>query len=262
MEFNTLLFDVQAGIAHISLNRPEAANSISIEMAKELMRAAMECDESPAIRAVLISGQGSMFCAGGDLREFTSQGDNMAYHLKKITTYLHMAVSYMARMNPPVITAVHGSAAGAGMGLVCGSDIVIAAESTKFTLAYTGIGLSPDGGSTYNLPRLVGLRRAIELALTNRSLTAEEALEWGIVNRIAPDNELMKEAKAVAQQLALGPTRAFGATKRLMISGLIESLEGQLNKESRCIAEMSRTEDAKEGIGAFLKKRNPHYTGK
>ena len=261
MEFKTLLFDVQDSVAHITLNRPEAANTINLELAKEFMYALMECDEDPLIRSVLITGAGPMFCGGGDLKSFKDQRENIPRHLKEITNYLHLAMSYLVRMDPPAVAAVHGSAAGAGLSLACACDMVLAAESARFTMAYTRLGLTPDGGATYTLTRLVGLRRALELALTNRLLSAEDALNWGILTRVVPENDLITEAKALAGQLAAGPTKAFGATKRLLQTGLTESFEAHMKNESRSIAEMARTGDSGEGIRAFLEKRTPNFKG-
>ena len=261
MKFKTLLFDVRDSLARITLNRPEAVNTINVEMSKELMHVVMQCDEDPLIRAVLISGAGPIFCGGGDVKGFANKGENLPHYLKEITAHLHVAMSYLVRMDPPVVVAVHGSAAGAGLSLACACDMVLAAESAKFTLAYTGIGLTPDGGAIYTLSRLVGLKRTLEMALTNRLLSAKEALDWGIVTRLVPEKDLITEAKALASQLAAGPTKAFGATKRLLQSGLAESFEGQMKNESRSIAEIARTEDGREGIAAFLEKRAPNFKG-
>jgi 2-(1,2-epoxy-1,2-dihydrophenyl)acetyl-CoA isomerase len=261
MPFKTLLFDVQEGVAHITLNRPEEANTINIELARELMWAIMQCDEDPLIRAVLFTGAGPIFCAGGDLKSFAEQGESLPRYLKDSTAYLHVAMSYLVRMDPPAVAAVHGSAAGAGLSLACACDIVLAAESARFTMAYTRLGLTPDGGSTYTLTHLVGLKRALEMVLTNRLLTAKEALDWGMVTRIVPEKDLISEAKALAEQLAAGPTKAFGETKRLLQSGLTESFDAQMKNESRNIAEMARTSDAREGIAAFLEKRKPAFKG-
>lgn len=261
MQFKTLLFDVQGSVAHITLNRPEAANAINLELARELMYAIMQCDEDPLIRAVLITGAGPIFCAGGDLKSFADQGENLPHHLKEITIHLHVAMSYLVRMDPPAVCAVHGSAAGAGLSLVCACDMAVAAESARFTMAYTRAGLTPDGGATYTLTRLVGLKRTLEMALANRLLSAEEALDWGILTRVVPEKDLITEAKALAGQLAAGPTKAFGATKRLLQSGLTESFEAQMKNESRSISEMARTADGREGISAFLGKRTPNFKG-
>ena len=261
MEYSTLLFEVRDNVAHITLNRPEAANALNTEMGIDLLNAIMHCDEDPAVRAVLITGTGSMFCSGGDLKGFATHLDNLAYHFKKVTIDLHAMMARLSRMDAPVIAAVNGTAAGAGMSLVCASDIVLSAESARFILAYTRAGLTPDGASTYFLPRIVGLKRALELALTNRMLSAQEALEWGIINKVVPDVELLAEAEALATQLAAGPTKALGGTKRLLRGSMNESLESQMENESQSIANMGRTADTKEGITAFIEKRPARFTG-
>lgn len=261
MQYATILFDVRDHVAHITLNRPEAANSLNREMASDLMHAVMRCSEDSAIRAVVITGTGPMFCSGGDLKEFAAQGEHLPYHLKEVTTYLHAAISRLTRMDPPVVAAVNGTAAGAGMSLACACDIVVAAETARFTMAYTRVGLTPDGSSTYFLPRLVGLKRALELTLTNRVLSAQEALEWGIVTRVVPDTELLAQAHALAAQLAAGPTKTLGSSKRLLHTGWTETLETQMEHESQTIADMARTADASEGITAFLEKRTAKFGG-
>jgi 2-(1,2-epoxy-1,2-dihydrophenyl)acetyl-CoA isomerase len=255
MEFKTLLFEVRDHVAHITLNRPDAANSINEEMGIDLMHASLRCDEDPEIRAVLISGAGKIFSGGGDLKAFSAKGNQLPYYVKEITTYLHAAMSRLTRMDAPVVAAVHGAVAGAGM------SIAIAAETTRFTVAYTRAGLVPDGSSTYFLPRIVGLKRALELTLTNRIFSAQEALQWGLVTRVVPDNELLAQARAIAVQLASGPTRAYGVSKRLLHSGWSETLETQMENESQAIANSARTQDAREGITAFLEKRTPKYKG-
>jgi 2-(1,2-epoxy-1,2-dihydrophenyl)acetyl-CoA isomerase len=261
MEYSTLLFDVQEGVAQITLNRPEALNSINLEIARDLMDAVLRCDEDPNIRAVMISGAGKIFCGGGDLKDFHSRGKNLPLYIKEVTTYLHAAVSRLTRMDPPVVAAVHGYAAGAGMSLATACDMVVAAETTRFRVAYTRIGLTPDGSASYFLPRMVGLKRAVELTLTNRTFSAQEALEWGMVTRVVSDKDLLAEARAVAAQLAAGPTRAYGASKRLLYSGWTETLETQMEHESQSIANSARTQDAHEGITAFLEKRSPKFKG-
>jgi 2-(1,2-epoxy-1,2-dihydrophenyl)acetyl-CoA isomerase len=261
MSYETLLYDVRDGVATITLNRPDAANSMNLELSKELMDAALRCDEDPSVRAVIITGVGRMFSAGGDVKGFNMQGERLPYHLKEVTVYLHAAVSHFTRMGAPVIAAINGTAAGGGMGLVCCADIVLAAESARFTMAYTAAGLTPDMSTTYYLPRLVGMRRALELTLTNRVLSAQEALEWGLVTRIAPDIGLMEQAQELARQLASGPTLALKAAKRLLYNGWTESLETQMELESRSISDMGRTADTREGIAAFVEKRQPKYTG-
>lgn len=261
MEYKTLLFDVRNHVACITLNRPETANAINGDLARELMHAALLCDEDSSVRAVLLAGAGRNFCVGGDLRSFAALGDTLPGYLKETTIYLHAAVSRLARMNAPVIAAVQGNAAGAGLGLACAADIIVAAESARFTAAYTRAGLTPDGSTTYSLPRLVGLNRALELTLTNRTLSALEACEWGIVTRVVPDESLMKEANALAVQLAAGATKALGVCKRLLHGSLTETLETQMELESRAIGDIARTGDAREGIAAFLAKRAPEFKG-
>jgi 2-(1,2-epoxy-1,2-dihydrophenyl)acetyl-CoA isomerase len=156
---------------------------------------------------------------------------------------------------------VSGIAGGAGISLVCACDLVYAAESARFTMAYTRVGLTPDGSSTYFLPRLVGFRRAMELTLTNRILSAQEALEWGLMTRVVPDADLLAEANALARQLADGPTQSFGVAKRLLHTSMTESLETQMEHEAQAIAKISRTKDTREGMAAFLEKRSPEFTG-
>lgn len=261
MTYTTILFDVKDGIASIALNRPEELNSINLELARDLMHVLLKCDEDTAIRAVVISGNGRLFCAGGDLKAFTTQGKRLSYYIKEVTTYFHAALSRLARMDPPVVAAVHGFAVGAGMSLALASDIVIAAESARFNVAYTRVGLTPDGSLSYFLPRFIGLKRAIELTLTNRILSAQEALDWGLVTRVVPDGELFSHAKATAIELAAGAPKALGAAKRLLREGWNETLETQMEQESRAIANIAGTSDTQEAIRAFLEKRTPEFKG-
>jgi len=260
MDFETLLFDVSDHLATITLNRPEAANAINLTMSQELMRVAIECDENPEVRAVLITAQGKMFSAGGDLKAFIA-AESMAHLLKEMTVYLHGAISRFARMNAPVIVAVNGTAGGGGFSLAMAGDLILAAESARFVSAYTKSALSPDGGSTYFLPRAVGLRRAAELMLTNRVLTAAEALDWQLITRVVADDDLLAEAVALGKELAGGPTLAYGRVKHMLLATFGESLETQMESEARNIAEMSRSRDTAEGITAFIEKRPPTYQG-
>ena len=261
MTYETIDLVVRDGVAHLTLNRPAAANSITVELARDLMEATLRCDEDRAVRAVLLAGAGRMFCGGGDLKTFAGKGAALPHYLKEVTTYLHAAVSRLTRMNAPVIAAVQGSAAGAGLSLACAADFVLAADSAKFTMAYTRAGLTPDGSSTYFLSRIVGLRRALELTLTNRVLGAPEALALGIVTRVVPEAQLLDEARALAASLAAGPTRAFGVSKRLLHAGWSGTLETQMELETRAIADVARGHDAHEGIAAFVEKRPPRFTG-
>jgi 2-(1,2-epoxy-1,2-dihydrophenyl)acetyl-CoA isomerase len=259
MEFKTLTYERNAGVAKITLNRPDAGNAVNLDLAKDLMHAVMRCDEDPNARALILAAAGKAFCFGGDLKSFSGQKDDLPIHLKETTTYLHAAVSRMTRMDAPVVAAVNGPAAGAGMSLACACDVVLAAESARFTMAYTAVALTPDGSSTYFLPRIVGLKRALELTLTNRSLTAAEAHDWGIVTKVVPDADLLDEAQSIAARFAAGPTQSLGAAKRLLHTGWTETLETQMESETQAIAAIAKTADAKEGITAFLEKRKPAF---
>jgi 2-(1,2-epoxy-1,2-dihydrophenyl)acetyl-CoA isomerase len=254
-------FEVSGSVARITLDRPDAANAIDLPLARELMQAAIRCDEDAGIRAVLLTGTGKLFCAGGDLKSFAARGDALPAALKELTVYLHAATSRFARMRAPLVVAVNGTAAGAGLSLAVSGDLVLAAESAKFTMAYTAAGVSPDGGSTWYLPRLIGLRRTQELMLTNRLLSAAEALAWGLVTRVVPDTELAAEAAALAARLAEGPTRAFGAVKSLLAGSFDGGLETQMELEARGIAACAGSADGREGIQAFLAKRAAKFTG-
>lgn len=262
MQYTNVLLDIRDNIAHLTLNRPQSFNALNLEMAKELMQATLECDGNPAVRAVVVSGAGNTFCVGGDIKSFAAQGEQLPAYVQEVTTYFHAAVSCLARMDAPVIAAVRGSAAGAGMSLACACDLVVAADSARFTAAYTRIGLTPDGSLTYFLSRLVGLKRALELTLTNRTLSAEEAYQWGILTVVVLENQVQEQAEALASQMAQGATRAFGATKRLVHQGWNESLETQMMHETRAISTMAASADAQEGISAFLAKRSPHFNGR
>ncbi|MGK5095387.1 enoyl-CoA hydratase-related protein [Deltaproteobacteria bacterium TL4] len=260
MSYQTLDLEIEDALAKITLNRPKA-NSMNLEMMKDLMQVSTFCEESKNIRAVLLTGAGNMFCAGGDVSAFAQAGAQLPVLLKEMTMYLHTAVSNFSRMKAPVVVAVNGVAAGAGMFLAMAGDLVYASESARFTSAYTGIGLSPDGSSTFILTRLIGVRRTKELLLTNRMLSAQEALEWGLVNRVLPAEDLLREAEALAIRLSQGATQAYGAVKELVINSTSTSLETQLQQEARFIARMGGTADARAGVAAFLAKKVPIFTG-
>ena len=259
MKYETIIFEVKDQRASITLNRPEAANGLNLTMGKELMHVAIRCDEDPEIRAVILTGAGKAFSAGGDLKFFAGYGDKLSYVLKEMTVYCHAAASRFIRMEKPLITAVNGVAAGMGMSFAICGDIIIAAESASFVAAYTAAALSPDGAMTYALPRMIGLSRAREMMLTNRRLTAREALEWGLVNKVTPDGDLLKEAETLAKSFAQGPTRAFGTVKKLLNESFSATLETQMEQEARGIAEMATTKDGQEGVGAFVEKRRPVF---
>jgi 2-(1,2-epoxy-1,2-dihydrophenyl)acetyl-CoA isomerase len=249
-------------VATLTLNRPEAYNAFNLAFGREIFQAVLEADDDPQVRCLLVTGAGKAFCAGGDVREFVEHLPRIGSHTKELTTYLHGAVSRLCRTDKPVIVAVNGVAAGGGLSLVLAADLVLAAESARFTMAYSKIAATPDGSSSYFLPRLVGLRRAMELYFTNRTLSAREALEWGLVTRVVPDAELRPAAEALARELAQGPTRAFGAAKRLFHQATWESLETQMELEAQAIAASGRTEDFREGVTAFANKKTPSFRGR
>ena len=247
-------------MALVTLNRPESGNALNLQVAMDLLAAAMTCARNAAVRAVVLSGAGRHFCFGGDLRAFGTHAPGDDY-VRELTTYLHAAISQFVRMDAPVIAAVNGTAAGAGVGLVAMADLAVCAHSSKFNLAYTQAGLTPDAGTTFLLPRTLGLKRSMELLLLNRSLTSEEALEWGLVNEVAPDEQLLSRALETAERLAQGANGAFGATKRL-IAHSIGALESQMVLESETIARHAVGPEGREGVSAFLEKRKPRFPGR
>jgi 2-(1,2-epoxy-1,2-dihydrophenyl)acetyl-CoA isomerase len=261
MSFETLRFERDGAIATITLSRADSpANALNARMAEELFEVSVLCGARD-VRAVILTAEGRMFCGGGDLAEMSASSDAHA-HLTKMATVLHAAVSRLAYNDAPVVTAVNGTAGGGGFSLALAGDVVLAAEGAKFVSAYTASGLTPDGSSTYFLAKHVGLLRAKELMLTNRVLTAAEACGWGLVTRVVPAEDLAAEARKVAEGFAAGPTKAYGNTKRLLETAFREGLEAQLDRETRSIAEMMRTHDGPEGIGAFLHKRAPKFEGR
>ena len=245
------------GVATLTLNRPDAYNALDLALGRELFQASIELDEDPDVRCVVVTGAGKAFCAGGDVKSFVDNLGRIGVHIKELTTYLHGAISRLCRSDKPVLMAVNGVAAGGGFSLALSGDLVIAAESAKFTMAYSRIAATPDGSSSYFLPRLVGVRRALELYLTNRPLSAQEALQWGMITRVVPDAELVPAVGALARELAQGPSKAFGAAKRLFHQSTWESLETQMELEAQAIAASGHTEDFRAGVTAFADKKPP-----
>ena len=262
MTYETLRIEHESGIATVTLNRPDAANAINLPLARELHDAATNLDSDPDVRVVVVTGEGRFFSGGGDLKDFSTRGEALPNYLRRITTYLHAAIGCFHRMDAPVIVAVNGTAAGGGFSLAISGDLVLARASAKFTMGYCSIGLSPDGTSSYFLPRLVGLRRAQELALTDRVLTADEARDWGLVTTVLADDEFEPQVHKLAKRLARGPTRAYGQTKRLLAGAFGHGLETQAEHETRSIATLAASHDGPEGIAAFVNKRKPDFTGR
>lgn len=263
MDLKTLEFSCADGVATITLNRPDAANSLDLRMSQDLLTVASRCDADSGIRAVILTGRGKMFSAGGDVTSFAAAGEGVSEMMRNMTAFLHAAVARFLRMNAPLICAVNGTAAGAGLSMALMGDVILAAESAKFTMAYTKIGVSPDGSSSFTLPRLVGMARAKEMILLNPVYTAAEALDKGLVTAVLPDDQVLARAQEIARQLAAGPTLAYGEVKRLLADSFSNSLETQMELETRAIAGLSAyTQDAKEGFRAFADKRKPVFEGR
>ncbi|MEM1038543.1 MAG: enoyl-CoA hydratase/isomerase family protein [Pseudomonadota bacterium] len=261
MSFETIRFDIDGSIATITLNRPDNANALNEVMARELFEASLECQTNEAIRCVVLTGTGKMFCAGGDLAEMHGAGEHQDAHVLKMASLLHAAVIRFSTMNPPLIVAVNGTAGGGGFSLALAGDIILSSNKAKFVSAYTASGLTPDGSSTYFLAKHIGLLRAKEMMFSNRVLTADEACNWGLVTRVVDAEALESETAAVARTLADGPTQAYGGVKRLLHNSYGESAESQLDKEALSIAKMMTTRDGPHGIEAFLNKQKPTYEG-
>lgn len=256
-DFRTIDVQRGGGLVRLTLNRPDAANGINAEMARELAAAAASCDD-PAVKVVLVTGAGRFFSAGGDLKEFAG-APHRGRHLKGVADDLHRAISTLARCDAVVITAVNGAAAGAGFSLAVLGDLTLAAESASFTMAYTRVGLTPDGSASYVLPRLVGMARAKELMLTNRRLSAKEALQWGLVTEVVADDALASRADELATAMLVTSAGANGAVKALLHDSFGNGLEAQMELEGRVIARRAESADGREGVDAFLAKRAPDF---
>ena len=253
-----VLLDVQDGVATVTLNRPDAGNAIDMDVGRGLLGAGLRIENDPAVRAVIVTGAGRHFCFGGDLGGMAAQGERVGGYLNELTTHIHAAIGCFTRMKAPVIAAVNGTAAGGAVGLVCMADLAVAGRGSRFSLAYTGVALAPDCGTSFLLPRIVGRRRALELFLTNRALSADEALAWGLVNQVVDDGEVLAQAQALAARFASGPTESYGAVKRLM-DATDPGLESQMALEGRTIAAQAMSAQGQEGVAAFLGKRKPSY---
>jgi 2-(1,2-epoxy-1,2-dihydrophenyl)acetyl-CoA isomerase len=256
-EYETITLEQSGPIARITLNRPDAANGMNHTMTRELADAAKRCD-TDATKVVVLTGSGRFFCAGGDLKSFAN-APNRGQHIKGVADDLHRAISTFARMDAVLITAVNGTAAGAGFSIAVTGDIVLAAESATFTMAYTRVGLSPDGSSSYFLPRLIGITKTKELMLTNRTLSAQEASQWGLVTEVLPDDKVAARADELATQMASTASGSNGAVKALMLSTFSSGLEEQMEFESRVIAGRAESADGREGVDAFMAKRKPEF---
>jgi len=251
------------GVAHLRLNRPESANGLNVELLQALDEAVLRVHGDGRVRAVLLTGEGKNFCAGGDVHTFLAKGEALPDYIRVATALLQRVAASLIRLNPPVVAAVQGFAAGGGgMGLVCSSDFVVAGESTRFLAGATRVAMVPDAGVTVTLTQLVGFRRAMEILMLNPVITAAEAKGMGLVTRVVADDALMDEAWALARQLAAGAPAALANTKRLLWSGLGQGVEAAMPEENHAQAILSGMADAREGLAAVIEKRAPRFTGR
>ena len=246
-------------VAHLRFSRPRSLNAIDAGMAQRLLELATSLAADDSVRAVVMSGEGRAFVAGGDLPSMHARPDAIG---PEIIGPLHQALQTLALLDAPVIASVHGAVAGAGLSLMLAADLAIAAEGTMFKLAYLGIGASCDGGASFALPRVVGLRRALEIALLNESFDAGAALRLGLVNRVVAAAELEAVTNELAQRLAAGPTRAVGRVRRLMRQSFDASFAEQLDAERAAFEASTGDADFDEGLRAFMAKRAPNFQGR
>jgi len=248
--------------AKVELNRPERLNAWSSQFSLDLQAAVREVTDNPEIRAVTITGAGRAFSSGADLKEAAEEaGDGPLDVYQRLTERYHPLITGIRRMPKPVIAAVNGAAAGIGLSLALACDLVVAAEAAFFQLAFVNIGLVPDGGSSLFVPSRVGFTRAAELAMLGERLDARTALDWGLINRVWPDDEFVAQADALLDRLASGATRSYAGTKRQLNRWLYEQMDAQLEFEAQIQREMAASGDFAEGIAAFAAKRPPRFSG-
>jgi len=256
-----VLVERRGAIAWLTLNRPGAANSIDIPMARAFRRAVEQLDADPDVRVLVLAGAGKMFCAGGDLTSFAREGAGSADYVERLIADLHAALNRLTAFHAPVIAAVHGSAAGAGFGLALAADLVLVEEGCRFVMAYTAAGLTPDGGTSWALSRALGTRRALALTLLNCPVEAAEALELGLVTEVVSKGMLVARVSALAETLAVGPTSAFVEARLLIRNAGHTAYRDQLDAEARSIVAAFRTLDGQEGVQAFADRRRPSFKG-
>ncbi|MEO6470539.1 MAG: enoyl-CoA hydratase/isomerase family protein [Aeromicrobium sp.] len=249
MTYESLSLSVDHGVAHLRLERPHASNAFDLPFAREFCDAVEEISSDPMTVAVAITGAGKRFCAGGDVDSMVREGDVEAY-LLELATVLDGALQILAQLCKPVVAGVQGAVAGAGLGLMLCADLIVADRSTKFLTAYAGIGLTPDCGVSYLLPRAIGQQRALELALTGRVLNSDEALSWGLINRVV-ESDAGDHAVDLARELAAGPSQALGETRRLLRQGWAATRAESGASEAQMIARISRTPDAVRLLSDF-----------
>jgi 2-(1,2-epoxy-1,2-dihydrophenyl)acetyl-CoA isomerase len=254
-----LLFERDGAIARIRFNRPQVLNAADSALALAFRDACMAIAADPSVRVVVVSGAGRAFMAGGDIAQFRDDPGSVP---ETLIDPLHEGLLCLSRMQPPVIASLHGAVAGAGMSIALGCDLAIAAEGTRFNFAYTLLGTSSDLGGSWHLPRLVGLRRALEIALLCEPIDAAQALQLGLVNRVVVADALTSQTEQLAQQLAAGAPLAQGLVKRLLRDSLSRELSGQLDAERAAFARCAVTGDFAEAVAAFLAKRAPVFQGR
>jgi 2-(1,2-epoxy-1,2-dihydrophenyl)acetyl-CoA isomerase len=262
MSYETVIWEESDGVGRLTLNRPETLNAWVPQFGSELKQV-MEGDAAAdSVRAVLITGAGRGFSSGADLKAgFDPADDGMPDIRKELHDIYHPAIAAIRRLPKPVIAAVNGPAVGIGCSLALACDLILAAESSFFGLAFVNIGLMPDGGSTAFVPPAVGRARAFQMALLGERIPAQQALEWGLVNWVHPDERLMDEAEALVERLAAGPTRSYAASKRALNQFIYGDLDAQLDLEAELQHALGRTRDFLEGTAAFVEKRAPAFTG-
>lgn len=253
---------VADGIAQIALTRADARNAVSPAWVLALADAVTRCEGRDDIRVILIRAEGPAFSVGGDLDHFAATIEQLPAQLEQMISRYHATLLTLAELPLPVVCAAHGAIAGGGLGLLWCSDVVLLAENAKLATGFARLGLSGDGGSSWYLPRLVGLRRATQLIMRGRVLSAQEALDWGLADGVVAAEELVSEAIAVAQSLAAGPTHAYGEMRRLIRRSFDVSLQEGLDAERRAIVRLGATDDAREGILAFGERREPRFHGR
>jgi 2-(1,2-epoxy-1,2-dihydrophenyl)acetyl-CoA isomerase len=253
---------IDDGLAHIVLNQPDRGNPIDGEFCREFGHCIAELSERDEVRAVLLSARGRLFSVGGDLMSLVKQEDALPRTIKAWTAELHAGIARMVRMRAPVVVAVQGNVAGGSVSLMAAADLVVMAETARISAAFSRIGFSPDSGSTTTVTRRIGMARARRFFLLGETLDARTALSLGLVDFVVADGAVQSEAAQIAKQLAAGPTEAFGAIKRLFCQTADRPFESQLEEEAQTLAAISRTEDAREGVRAFVEKRKPVFVGK
>ena len=266
MPESTLLVEREGAVATLTLNRPRALNALDLELTRALRESVFTVEHDAEVRCVVIRG-GEHFMAGGDLKWFQETVNatppaRVRAEFESFIHQVHAVIVSLRRMPKPVLASVRGAAAGFGMSLVMACDLALAADNAYFTLAYTGIGVSPDGGSTFSLPRLVGSRRALEIALLGERLDAATAERLGLVNRVVPAAALDTETAKLAARLAAGPTAVYGRTKALLNAAPHSTLEAQLQREAESFAQSASEPDFREGLAAFIDKRKPRFQGR